>query len=182
MSRRPRRPRLPGVVARLTIHQYSLRKQDARPRATSVKTVTVSRHLRRLAGPLFNGARNSFLRRRAWAVSRQSVCALHGKARTEIPQIGWNALDIVNTDCPLYRAIASGNYVYLCTAFYPAAVDCGALVARARIMATRLLVPSARQCFRHAISSEKKPEGRSATLKSFVDLVGSLIRLRRWAY
>ena len=41
----------------------------------------------------------------------------------KIPQIGWNQLDIVQTDCPLYRGIAGGSYVYFVHSFYPQPVD-----------------------------------------------------------
>ena len=41
----------------------------------------------------------------------------------KIPQIGWNQLEIVRPDCPLYRGIASGSYVYFVHSFYPQPVD-----------------------------------------------------------
>jgi glutamine amidotransferase len=41
----------------------------------------------------------------------------------KIPQIGWNQLDIVKPDCPLYRGIASGSYVYFVHSFYPQPED-----------------------------------------------------------
>ena len=41
----------------------------------------------------------------------------------KIPQIGWNQLDIVQTDCPLYRGVAGGSYVYFVHSFYPQPVD-----------------------------------------------------------
>ena len=41
----------------------------------------------------------------------------------KIPQIGWNQLEIVNDQCPLYRGIANGSYVYFVHSFYPQPVD-----------------------------------------------------------
>ena len=41
----------------------------------------------------------------------------------KIPQIGWNQLDIVQPDCPLYRGIAGGSYVYFVHSFFPQPVD-----------------------------------------------------------
>jgi glutamine amidotransferase len=41
----------------------------------------------------------------------------------KIPQIGWNQLEIVTPDCPLYRGVASGSYVYFVHSFYPQPVD-----------------------------------------------------------
>ncbi len=46
--------------------------------------------------------------------------ARHG---LKIPQIGWNQLEIVKADCPLYRGIANGSYVYFVHSFYPQPVD-----------------------------------------------------------
>ncbi len=41
----------------------------------------------------------------------------------KIPQIGWNQIEIARPDCPLYRGIASGSYVYFVHSFYPKPVD-----------------------------------------------------------
>ncbi len=41
----------------------------------------------------------------------------------KIPQIGWNQLEIVRPDCPLYRGIASGSYVYFVHSFFPRPAD-----------------------------------------------------------
>lgn len=63
-------------------------------------------------------------------VFQGSVVRFTEKPGLKIPQIGWNQLDIVQTDCPLYRGIASGSYVYFVHSFYPQPVD-------ATIVATR---------------------------------------------
>jgi len=41
----------------------------------------------------------------------------------KIPQIGWNQLDVVKPECPLYRGIASGSYVYFVHSFFPKPAD-----------------------------------------------------------
>ena len=41
----------------------------------------------------------------------------------KVPQIGWNQLDIARPDCPLYRGIDNGSYVYFVHSFYPLPVD-----------------------------------------------------------
>jgi glutamine amidotransferase len=41
----------------------------------------------------------------------------------KIPQIGWNRIDIARPDCPLYRGIASGSYVYFVHSFFPQPAD-----------------------------------------------------------
>ena len=44
-------------------------------------------------------------------------------AGLKIPQIGWNQLAITQPDCPLYRGVAEGSYVYFVHSFYPQPVD-----------------------------------------------------------
>jgi glutamine amidotransferase len=41
----------------------------------------------------------------------------------KIPQIGWNQLDIVRSDCPIYKGIAPGSYVYFVHSFFPKPAD-----------------------------------------------------------
>ncbi|HEX3719063.1 MAG TPA: imidazole glycerol phosphate synthase subunit HisH [Verrucomicrobiae bacterium] len=41
----------------------------------------------------------------------------------KIPQIGWNQLDIVLPDCPIYKGIAPGSYVYFVHSFFPKPAD-----------------------------------------------------------
>jgi imidazole glycerol-phosphate synthase subunit HisH len=48
----------------------------------------------------------------------------------KIPQIGWNQLEIVKADCPLYRGIANGSYVYFVHSFYPQPVDASIVATR----------------------------------------------------
>lgn len=41
----------------------------------------------------------------------------------KIPQIGWNQLRLTRPDCPLYRDIAEGSYVYFVHSFFPKPAD-----------------------------------------------------------
>ncbi len=43
----------------------------------------------------------------------------------KIPQIAWNQIEITRPDCPLYRGVASGSYVYFVHSFYPQPTDAG---------------------------------------------------------
>ena len=45
------------------------------------------------------------------------------QAGLKIPQIGWNQIEITRADCPLYRGIASGSYVYFVHSFFPKPLD-----------------------------------------------------------
>ena len=48
----------------------------------------------------------------------------------KIPQIGWNQLEIVKPDCPLFRGVAKGSYVYFVHSFYPQPADAGIVATR----------------------------------------------------
>ena len=41
----------------------------------------------------------------------------------KIPQIGWNKIELVKEDCPLYRGIENGDYVYFVHSFFPKPQD-----------------------------------------------------------
>jgi len=51
------------------------------------------------------------------------VVRFSGKSGLKIPQIGWNRLDIVRPDCPLFRGVAPGSYVYFVHSFFPKPAD-----------------------------------------------------------
>jgi imidazole glycerol-phosphate synthase subunit HisH len=52
------------------------------------------------------------------------------KPGLKIPQIGWNQLEIVKPECPLFRGVANGSYVYFVHSFYPQPVDAGIVATR----------------------------------------------------
>lgn len=41
----------------------------------------------------------------------------------KIPQIGWNQLEILRPDCPLFRGIPSGSHVYFVHSYFPQPED-----------------------------------------------------------
>ena len=41
----------------------------------------------------------------------------------KIPQIGWNQLEIVQANCPLFQNISNGSYVYFVHSFFPKPLD-----------------------------------------------------------
>jgi glutamine amidotransferase len=41
----------------------------------------------------------------------------------KVPQIGWNQLEIKRPDCPIFRGIEQGAYVYFVHSFYPEPSD-----------------------------------------------------------
>jgi glutamine amidotransferase len=51
------------------------------------------------------------------------VVRFSGANGLKVPQIGWNQIHIVRPECPLYRGIASGSYVYFVHSYFPKPED-----------------------------------------------------------
>ncbi|HZM03725.1 MAG TPA: imidazole glycerol phosphate synthase subunit HisH [Candidatus Saccharimonadales bacterium] len=51
------------------------------------------------------------------------VVRFAGDTGLKVPQIGWNQLNILRADCPIFRGIDSGSYVYFVHSFFPQPVD-----------------------------------------------------------
>jgi glutamine amidotransferase len=45
------------------------------------------------------------------------------QAGLKIPQIGWNQLNILRPDCPIYQGIRPGSYVYFVHGYFPQPAD-----------------------------------------------------------
>ena len=52
-----------------------------------------------------------------------SVVRFKNSNGLKIPQIGWNRIQIVKRDCPLFDGIADGSYVYFVHSFFPRPAD-----------------------------------------------------------
>ena len=99
------------------------------------------------------------------------VVRFSGAGGVKIPQIGWNQLEIVRPDCPLYRGIASGSHVYFVHSYYPQPAD-------ETIVATRTTYgePFASSVWRDNVFAtqfhpEKSQQIGLRLLKNFVELV-----------
>lgn len=57
------------------------------------------------------------------SVFRGNVVRFSDKGGLKVPQIGWNQLDNINSQCPLYRGIPDGSFVYFVHSFFPKPVD-----------------------------------------------------------
>ncbi len=57
------------------------------------------------------------------AIFPGSVVRFPAQPGFKIPQIGWNQLELVKPDCPLYRDIPNGSFVYFVHSFFPQPVD-----------------------------------------------------------
>lgn len=52
-----------------------------------------------------------------------SVVRFAEKPGLKIPQIAWNQIEITRRDCPLYRGVENGSYVYFVHSFHPKPTD-----------------------------------------------------------
>lgn len=41
----------------------------------------------------------------------------------KVPQIGWNQLEIVHSNCPIFEGVENGSYVYFVHSFFPKPAD-----------------------------------------------------------
>lgn len=58
------------------------------------------------------------------------VIRFSNQTGVKIPQIGWNQIEITQPDCPIYRGIPSGSYVYFVHSFFPRLNDESVIATR----------------------------------------------------
>jgi len=51
------------------------------------------------------------------------VVRFSDKTGVKVPQIGWNQLNILQPDCPIYQGIPTGSYVYFVHSYFPKPAD-----------------------------------------------------------
>ena len=56
-------------------------------------------------------------------IYKGTVIRFSQKNGLKIPQIGWNRLENIHTQCPLFRGIDEGSYVYFVHSFFPKPAD-----------------------------------------------------------
>ena len=56
-------------------------------------------------------------------IFKGSVVRFEGKNGLKVPQIGWNQLEVEKPECPIFRGVASGSYVYFVHSFFPRPAD-----------------------------------------------------------
>lgn len=99
-----------------------------------------------------------------------NVVRFSGGAGLKIPQIGWNQIEIVRPDCPVFRDIPNDSYVYFVHSFFPRPVDPSIVAARTSYGET---FPSAvwkGNVFATQFHPEKSQKVGLQLLKNFVGL------------
>jgi glutamine amidotransferase len=89
----------------------------------------------------------------------------------KIPQIGWNQLDVIKPECPLYRGIPSGSYVYFVHSFFPKPVDDSIVATRTEYGETFASSVWRDNIFATQFHPEKSQKIGLRLLKNFVELV-----------
>lgn len=92
------------------------------------------------------------------------------KPGLKIPQIGWNQIEIVKNDCPLYRGIDSGSYVYFVHSFYPQPDDPAIVATRTEYGDTFASSVWRDNVFATQFHPEKSQKIGLQLLKNFVEL------------
>lgn len=87
----------------------------------------------------------------------------------KVPQIGWNQLEIVRPECPLFQGVDEGSHVYFVHSFYPQPADEDVIISQ-----TQYGVRFASAVWRdNVFATQFHPEKSQAVglriLKNFVD-------------
>jgi glutamine amidotransferase len=103
-------------------------------------------------------------------ILKGSVVRFSEKHGLKIPQIGWNQLEIVKPDCPLFRGVANGSYVYFVHSFYPQPADAGIVATRTDYGDTFASSVWRDNIFATQFHPEKSQKIGLQLLKNFVEL------------
>jgi imidazole glycerol-phosphate synthase subunit HisH len=99
-----------------------------------------------------------------------SVVRFAEKDGLKVPQIGWNQLEITQPDCPLYRGIENGSYVYFVHSFYPQPADRSIVATRTDYGGKFASSVWRDNVFATQFHPEKSQRVGLQLLKNFVDL------------
>jgi imidazole glycerol-phosphate synthase subunit HisH len=89
----------------------------------------------------------------------------------KIPQIGWNQLEIVKPQCPLFKGIANGSYVYFVHSFFPKPADASIIATRTSYGESFASSVWRDNIFATQFHPEKSQKVGLQLLKNFVELV-----------
>ncbi len=98
------------------------------------------------------------------------VVRFSAQAGLKVPQIGWNQLEIVRPDCPLFRRIPAGSYVYFVHSFFPKPTQGSIVATRTTYGETFASAVWRDNIFATQFHPEKSQGVGLQLLKNFVDL------------
>ncbi len=88
----------------------------------------------------------------------------------KIPQIGWNQLEILQPQCPIYKGIPNGSYVYFVHSFFPKPQDSTIVATRTEYGDTFASSVWKNNVFATQFHPEKSQGVGLQLLKNFVEL------------
>ncbi len=100
------------------------------------------------------------------------VVRFAGRDGLKVPQIGWNQIEIVKPDCPLFRGIPGGNYVYFVHSFFPEPLDPSIVATRTTYGETFASSVWRDNVFATQFHPEKSQKVGLQLLANFVGLAG----------
>ena len=103
-------------------------------------------------------------------IFKGSVIRFAGRNGLKVPQIGWNQIEVTQPDCPLYRGIASGSYVYFVHSFFPRPEDDSIVATRTEYGETFASSVWRDNVFATQFHPEKSQKVGLKLLKNFVEL------------
>jgi imidazole glycerol-phosphate synthase subunit HisH len=103
-------------------------------------------------------------------VFKGPVVRFQDQPSLKIPQIGWNQLDIVRPECPLFRGVRSGSYVYFVHSFFPQPADPSIIATRTTYGATFASAIWSGNAFATQFHPEKSQTVGLQLLKNFLEL------------
>jgi len=91
----------------------------------------------------------------------------------KIPQIGWNQIEMVQPQCPLFRGVPSGSYVYFVHSFFPQPVDASIVATRTTYGESFASAVWRENVFATQFHPEKSQKVGLQLLRNFTELVDS---------
>src|SRR5690242_6716239 len=94
-------------------------------------------------------------------------------AGLKIPQIGWNRLEQIRRDCPLYERVPEGSYAYFVHSFFPKPTDHSIIATQTSYGETFASSVWHDNIFATQFHPEKSQSVGLRVLSNFVALAGS---------
>ena len=91
-------------------------------------------------------------------------------AGLKVPQIGWNQINILRPDCPIYQGIRPGSYVYFVHSYFPQPADAAIIATETTYGAPFASSVWRGNVFATQFHPEKSQETGLRLLKNFVAL------------
>jgi len=91
----------------------------------------------------------------------------------KVPQIGWNQLDVTQPECPLFRGVPNGSFVYFVHSFFPRPDDESIVATRTSYGETFASSVWKGNVFATQFHPEKSQKVGLQLLRNFVELTGN---------